>query len=155
MRKPIWIGVALLLAIATILSIPFAKRSKRNLQVKAYFQNAAGLQVGAAVRIAGVEVGGVTAIRVRPELSDNPAEVSISLDRSYMLNIPRDSVASLSTEGVLGPAFVDIDIRKASGPPLQNGAVLKTVSVDSLTPKQFLDRMSEIVQQKQHEDGKH
>ena len=155
MRKRIWIGVALLLAIATILSIPFAKRSKRNLQVKAYFQNAAGLQVGAAVRIAGVEVGRVTAIRVRPELRDNPAEVSISLDRSYMLNIPRDSVASLSTEGVLGPAFVDIDIRKASGPPLQNGAVLKTVSVDSLTPKQFLDRMSEIVQQKQHEDGKH
>ena len=155
MRKRIWIGVALLLAIATILSIPLAKRLKRNLQVKAYFQNAAGLQVGAAVRIAGVEVGGVTAIRVRPELSDNPAEVSISLDRSYMLNIPRDSVASLSTEGVLGPAFVDIDIRKASGPPLQNGAVLKTVSVDSLTPKQFLDRMSEIVQQKQHEDGKH
>ena len=100
-------------------------------------------------------MGGVTAIRVRPELRDNPAEVSISLDRSYMLNIPRDSVASLSTEGVLGPAFVDIDIRKASGPPLQNGAVLKTVSVDSLTPKQFLDRMSEIVQQKQHEDGKH
>jgi phospholipid/cholesterol/gamma-HCH transport system substrate-binding protein len=155
MRKRIWIGVALLLAIATILSIPLAKRLKRNLQVKAYFQNAAGLQVGAAVRIAGVEVGGVTAIRVRPELRDNPAEVSISLDRSYMLNIPRDSVASLSTEGVLGPAFVDIDIRKASGPPLQNGAVLKTVSVDSLTPKQFLDRMSEIVQQKQHEDGKH
>ena len=155
MRKRIWIGVALLLAIATILSIPLAKRLKRNLQVKAYFQNAAGLQVGAAVRIAGVEVGGVTAIRVRPELRDNPAEVSISLDRSYMLNIPRDSVASLSTEGVLGPAFVDIDISKASGPPLQNGAVLKTVSVDSLTPKQFLDRMSEIVQQKQHEDGKH
>ena len=155
MRKRIWIGVALLLAIATILSIPLAKRLKRNLQVKAYFQNAAGLQVGAAVRIAGVEVGGVTAIRVRPELRDNPAEVSISLDRSYMLNIPRDSVASLSTEGVLGPAFVDIDIRKASGPPLQNGAVLKTVSVDSITPKQFLDRMSEIIQQKQHEDGKH
>src|ERR1022692_1280292 len=155
MRNRIWIGVAVLLAIATILSIPLAKRLKRNLQVKAYFQNAAGLQVGAAVRIAGVEVGGVTAIRVRPELRDNPAEVSISLDRSYMLNIPRDSVASLSTEGVLGPAFVDIDIRKASGPPLQNGAVLKTVSVDSLTPKQFLDRMSEIVQQKQHEDGKH
>ena len=155
MRKRIWIGVALLLAIATILSIPLAKRLKRNLQVKAYFQNAAGLQVGAAVRIAGVEVGGVTAIRVRPELRDNPAEVSISLDRSYMLNIPRDSVASLSTEGVLGPAFVDIDIRKASGPPLQNGAVLKTVSVDSLTPKQFLDRMSEIVQQKQHEGDTH
>jgi ABC-type transporter Mla subunit MlaD len=155
MRKRIWIGVALLLAIAMILSIPLAKRSKRNLQVKAYFQNAAGLQVGAAVRIAGVEVGRVTAIRVRPELRDTPAEVSISLGQSHMLDIPRDSIASLPTEGILGPAFVDIDISKASGPPLQNGAVLKTVSVDSITPKQFLDRMSEIVQQKQHEDGKH
>ena len=155
MRKRIWIGVALLLAIAMILSIPLAKRSKRNLQVKAYFQNAAGLQVGAAVRIAGVEVGRVTAIRVRPELRDTPAEVSISLGQSHMLDIPRDSIASLPTEGILGPAFVDIDISKASGPPLQNGAVLKTVSVDSITPKQFLDRMSEIIQQKQHEDGKH
>ena len=111
--------------------------------------------MGAAVRIAGVEVGRVTAIRVRPELRDTPAEVSISLGQSHMLDIPRDSIASLPTEGILGPAFVDIDISKASGPPLQNGAVLKTVSVDSITPKQFLDRMSEIVQQKQHEDGKH
>ncbi|MFI5116955.1 MAG: MlaD family protein [Terriglobales bacterium] len=155
MRKPIWIGVALLLVIATILSISLAKRSKRNVQVKAYFQNAAGLQVGAPVRIAGVEVGRVTVVRVRPELRDNPAEVSMLLDRSYMLDIPRDSVASVPTEGVLGPAFVDIDISKASGPPLQNGAVLKTVSVNSLTPKQLLDRMSEIVQQEQHEEGKH
>jgi ABC-type transporter Mla subunit MlaD len=155
MRKRIWVGVAMLLVLAAIVSIPLAKRSKRNLQVKAYFQNAAGLQVGAAVRIAGVEVGRVTAVRVRPELRDNPAEVSMSLGQSYMLDIPRDSVASLPTEGVLGPAFVDIDISKASGPPLQNGAVLKTVSVEGLTPQQFLDRMSEIVQQKQHEDGKH
>jgi phospholipid/cholesterol/gamma-HCH transport system substrate-binding protein len=155
MRKAIWIGVAILLALAAIVSIPFAKRSRRGVQVQAYFQNVAGLQVGAPVRIAGVEVGRVTAIRVRPELRDNPAEVSISLDRSHMLDIPSDSVASLSTEGVLGPAFVDIDIRNASGPPLQNGAVLKTVSVENLTPKQFLDRLSEIVQQKQHEGGKH
>ena len=155
MRKPIWIGVALLLVIATILSIPLAKRSKRNVLIKAYFQNAAGLQVGAPVRIAGVEVGRVTVVRVRPELRENPAEVSMSLEPPYARDIPGDSIASLSTEGVLGPAFVDIDIRKASGPPLQNGAVLKTVSVDSITPKQFLDRMSEIIQQKQHEDGKH
>ncbi len=155
MRKGIWIGVAILILLAVIVSIPLAKRSKRNLQVKAYFQNVAGLQVGAPVRIAGVDVGRVTVIRVRPELRDNPAEVSVSLDQSHMLDIPRDSVASLPTEGVLGPTFVNIDISRASGPPLQNGAVLKTVSVDNLTPKQFLDRMSEIVQQKQHEDGKH
>jgi ABC-type transporter Mla subunit MlaD len=155
MRKRIWVGVASLLVIATILSIPLTKRSKRDLQIKAYFQDAAGLQVGAAVRIAGVEVGRVTAVRVRPELRANPAEVSMSLGQSYMLDIPRDSVASLPTEGILGPAFVDIDIRNTSGPPLQNGAVLKTISVDSLTPKQFLDRMSEIVQQKQQEGGNH
>jgi ABC-type transporter Mla subunit MlaD len=105
--------------------------------------------------MAGVEVGRVTDIRIRPEVRDNPAEVSMSLDPAYMLDIPSDSVASLPTEGVLGPTFVDIDIRNASGLPLQNGGVLKTVSAGSLTPKQFLDRLSEIIQQKQHEDGKH
>jgi phospholipid/cholesterol/gamma-HCH transport system substrate-binding protein len=155
MRKRIWIGVAILILLAVIVSIPLARRSNQNLQAKAYFQNAQGLQVGARVRVAGVEVGKVTAIRVRPELRDNPAEVSMSLGTSYTLDIPRDSIAFLSTEGVLGPAFVDIDISKASGPPLQNGGVVKTVFVENLTPKQFLDRLSEIEQQKQHGDGNH
>jgi len=79
----------------------------------------------------------------------------MSLGTSYTLYIPRDSIAFLSTEGVLGPAFVDIDISKASGPPLQNGGVVKTVFVENLTPKQFLDRLSEIEQQEQHGDGNH
>jgi ABC-type transporter Mla subunit MlaD len=47
----------------------------------------------------------------------------------YELKIPSDGTASLSSEGVLGPTFVDIDTRNTHGPSLGNSGTLKSLDI--------------------------
>lgn len=155
MQKRTWIVVVTFLALAVIASIPFARRPKPSVQVKAYFASTVGLKPGAFVRMSGVEIGSVTGVLLHPKQRDNPVEVTIALSPKYAVDIPNDSIASLSTEGVLGPAFVSIDSRSASGPPLQNGGTLRTIPVESLTPEQFLKRMSEAITKNRAKDAQH
>ncbi|HYG99446.1 MAG TPA: MCE family protein [Terriglobales bacterium] len=69
------------------------------------------LRAGAPVRLAGVEIGFVQTVRVRPELKDHPVEVVMTIDTPYDLKIPRDAIVSLETAGVLGETFANIDLR--------------------------------------------
>jgi ABC-type transporter Mla subunit MlaD len=71
--------IAVVVVAAVGLVIALARPAKSHLDVKCYFQDAQGLRVGAKVRLAGVEVGSVTSVSVRPELRDSPAEVTMFL----------------------------------------------------------------------------
>ena len=103
------------------------------LELKAYFDNAEGLREGAPVRVSGVDAGSVVSVRVRPERRQAAAEVVMRIHTPYKLHVPKDAVAGISTAGVLGEVFVDIDISKASGAPAQNGDELKTEASAKLT----------------------
>lgn len=70
--------------------------------VRARFSSAAGLKQGAPVRIAGVKVGMVTALG----LKDYQATADLSIRR--WVELPKDTIASIRTEGLLGNAFVSL-----------------------------------------------
>ena len=53
------------------------------LTVRAYFSNVGGLREGATVRIAGVDIGTVKSVHVRPELGQEPVEVVMMLNPPY------------------------------------------------------------------------
>jgi len=88
--------------------------------LRSYFDNAQGLRNGAPVRLQGVDIGNVTAVRVvnRPR---TPVEVVMRVNTKYGFNIRKDSVTSLSTAGVLGETFIDIDSALAKGPEARDG----------------------------------
>ena len=136
--------IAAVAVVAVSLVIALAKPSQAHFNVKCYFQDAQGLHPGAKVRLAGVEVGSVTSVRVRPERRDQPAEVLMSLQAPYELRIPNDSVVTLEIAGVLGEVFPEIDIRGASGPPLQADGVLKTRPGETPTPQEWLECLSNV-----------
>jgi phospholipid/cholesterol/gamma-HCH transport system substrate-binding protein len=96
--------------------------------LKTYFDNAGGLREGAAVRLNGVDIGNVTKIRVVPNKDKQltPVEVVMKVSTKYSFNLRRDSVASLSTAGVLGETYIDIDSSQAIGAVAQNGDTLPT-----------------------------
>ena len=70
--------------------------------VLARFSNVGDLKLRAPVKIAGVTVGRVEAVH----LADYFAEVELSVDRKVPL--PRDTIASIATAGLLGESHVSL-----------------------------------------------
>jgi len=100
----------------------------RRITLISYFDNAEGLRPGAPVRLAGVDIGNVTRIRVVPDKDKEltPVEVTMKVSTKYIYGLRRDSVTSLNTAGVLGEVFLDINSVQAVGPQAQDGDTLPT-----------------------------
>lgn len=150
-RKSALLGVCVVAVAAAavvaimLLLMPASSFSLHTIQVTTHFKNAAGLREGAAVRVAGVDVGKVKTVRVVPEIKDGPVEVLMKIGAPYGLRIPNDSVVLLETAGILGETYVDIHIASASGPPLANHGVLKSRETDPLCSEQMIQMLGDIL----------
>ena len=127
------VGLTVLVASITLAVLIFLMSGTggfltRKIAVKSYFDNAGGLREGAPVRLAGVDIGNVTRIRVvsDPDKRLTPVEVTMKVSTQYRDNLRADSITSLSTAGVLGETYIDIDSSQAKGPEARSGAVLPT-----------------------------
>jgi phospholipid/cholesterol/gamma-HCH transport system substrate-binding protein len=96
--------------------------------LRSYFDNAGALREGAPVRLQGVDIGNVVGVRVvsDPGRRLTPVEVTLKVSTKYHKNLRKDSVTMLSTAGVLGETYIDIDSAQAKGPEAQQGDVLAT-----------------------------
>ena len=119
------------------------------LVLRAYFIDGRDLRPGARVRLAGVDIGSVESVRVRPELKEAPVEVVMVLAPTYELKIPNDSVAMLRTAGLLGGTYVAIDITGAMGPQLQTNGTLKTAPTTEATAEEMLKKIDEMLEKKE------
>ncbi|MEW6002700.1 MAG: outer membrane lipid asymmetry maintenance protein MlaD [Nitrospirota bacterium] len=70
--------------------------------VYAEFENSGGIKPGAAVEIAGVEVGKVNNIK----LNNYQALVQLSINKD--VKIQEDAIASIKTSGLLGEKYIQI-----------------------------------------------
>jgi|SRR5215471_5796949 len=146
--------IVVVACVGVVLFAILARPSGHRLRLTCYFENAGGLKAGASVTVAGVKVGSVTTVRVRPELREHPAEVTMLLQTPYELKIPNDAIVILETAGVLGETFAEINIRNATGPPVKDGGTLNTRSGPSITGQQLLDCMSNLADHKPCDLGK-
>jgi phospholipid/cholesterol/gamma-HCH transport system substrate-binding protein len=126
------IGLLVLAAITLLLVLIFLMSGTsggffaRKLTIRSYFENAAGLKVGAPVSLDGVTIGSVAEMRIAPDHKLTPVEVTMRVSSKFHNGLRRDSKAALSTIGVLGDTIIDINSQYASGPLLQDGDVLQT-----------------------------
>lgn len=92
--------------------------------LRSYFDNAQGLRVGAPVRLAGVDIGNVTKIEIVSGRPADPVEVTMRVNTTYHTSMRKDSVTIMSTAGILGETYIDIDSATAKGAELVDGDTL-------------------------------
>jgi phospholipid/cholesterol/gamma-HCH transport system substrate-binding protein len=123
------VGLTVLFASITLMVLIFVMSGTggwftTKITLHSYFDNAGGLREGAPVRLAGVDIGNVTAVKIVEDKPLTPVEVSMKVNTKYSRELHKDSVTLLSTAGILGETFVDVDSSTAKGPPAADGDTL-------------------------------
>jgi phospholipid/cholesterol/gamma-HCH transport system substrate-binding protein len=123
------VGLTVILASITLMVLIFLMTGTggwftHKIVLKSYVDNAGGLREGAPVRLAGVDIGNVTHIRIVQGRPTTPVEITMKVNTVYLFNLRKDSITLLSTAGILGETFLDVDSSAAKGPAAQSGDVL-------------------------------
>ncbi len=82
----------------------YATTDSGSYPLKASFRSVEGVKVGTDVRLAGVKVGTVTDLTLNPQTFYADATVSVKNG----IELPDDSAIVISSEGLLGGNFVEI-----------------------------------------------
>ena len=124
------LGLFIVGALAVLAAGVFIVGSKEYLfrstyQLKAQFDNVAGLTDGADVQVGGVHSGTVRSILL-PHKPGEKVTVVMDLDKSTREIIKQDSVASIETEGLLGNQFMAISFGSEGQADVKNGDTIKS-----------------------------
>jgi phospholipid/cholesterol/gamma-HCH transport system substrate-binding protein len=122
------VGLFVLIALATFLGLVYALGARARLfearyTIHAEFTEVGGLVEGATVRLAGVQIGRVSAVTL-PSQPGGKVRVDLSIARRFQDRIRKNSVARIETQGLLGDRIVEITVGDASAPPVGPGEVL-------------------------------
>jgi len=83
----------------------FGSTSVKGYEITARFDNIGGLTERSPVKLAGLTIGRVTDIEIDPETFE--AVATLRIDGRYN-NLPRDTIASIYTAGLLGEQFIEL-----------------------------------------------
>lgn len=124
------LGAFIVVTLAVLAAGVFIIGSKEYLfrstyQLRAQFDNVAGLSDGADVQVGGVHSGTVTGIDL-PHKPGEKVTVVMDLDRSTHQIIKADSIASIETEGVLGNQYVAISFGSSGQAEVNNGQIIQS-----------------------------
>jgi len=117
-------------------------------RIKTFLPEVSGLSKGAPVKLDGVEIGNVEAIKFVPRVPGKPVdknknvEVDMRIDRRFQTEVLTDSVASLVTEGLLGNRYVEIQ-RGLTGVPLKENQEIPGAEEKAI--KEVVERSAELL----------
>ncbi|MBN1900177.1 MCE family protein [Candidatus Sumerlaeota bacterium] len=115
------IGIVFLLWLSLRVDESLFKKPE-GMELKAFFNDAKGLEIGSPVKLAGLDVGSVTSMNFDSE--KGKVEVDMFINSPYKLK--KDSVASIRLQTLLGQHYVGVDFGEPSSPDLSWGASVQT-----------------------------
>jgi phospholipid/cholesterol/gamma-HCH transport system substrate-binding protein len=111
------VGIFVLVTLGIFLGVIYMLGARARLfetryTVHAEFSDVGGLQEGATVRLAGVQIGRVSAVAL-PEQPGGKVRVSLKVAKQFADRIRKDSKAKIVTQGLLGDRIVEITVGTA------------------------------------------
>jgi len=131
------VGIFVLVALAAFLGMIYALGARARLfearyTIHAEFTEVGGLAEGATVRLAGVQIGRVSAVRL-PGQPGGKVRVDLTIAEQYADRIRQDSVARIETQGLLGDKIVEISVGSARAAVVQPGATIASREPTDIT----------------------
>lgn len=130
-KQQILVGMFIVVGIALVVTTVFVLGSEehlfeRRVTYKMEFASIGGLKPGAVVRLAGMEVGTVTDIRLHEKLEHKKVLVVVQVQSSVKDRIRSDTVATIGSRGLLGDKAVDLSIGSPKKPRVKAYGFIKT-----------------------------
>jgi hypothetical protein len=110
-------------------------------RLEAEFQNVAGLDNGAGVRVGGIHLGTVKYISL-PSGPNGKLTVVMDMADSTKNIVRQDSVATIKTEGLLGDKYVEVSFGSEKAGAIESGDTIK-----GETPVDFSDAALAVMNQ--------
>jgi phospholipid/cholesterol/gamma-HCH transport system substrate-binding protein len=122
------VGIFVLVSLAVFLGVIYMLGARARLfearyTLQAEFTDVGGLQPGATVRLAGVQIGRVSAVEL-PAQPGGKVRVEMKIAKQFADRIRKDSEARLVTQGLLGDRIVEITVGTAKAAAVQPGEMI-------------------------------
>lgn len=144
-KAGIFVAIGLVLATAVVFVIGRERDTfSATNTYHAAFNNIEGLQVESPVRLGGLTVGKVKKIGFSEELEDRRIMVTIEVSERYAPRIRADSIAKVTSRGVLGDKAIDITMGSPEAAEVAANGELKSGSASDLSA--LLERSGAILE---------
>lgn len=125
------VGIFVLASLALLLAAVILLGSRQNIFAKQYqivgeFASVGGLQTGAEVHLAGINIGHVQDISFS---ENNRVRVTMSVSWNQIDRIRGDSIASIRTMGLMGDRYVEITVGTEKEKIIQPGGTIRTTEL--------------------------
>lgn len=132
-RVGIFVSTGILLAMFVIFMIGSERAwFERTYKLYCTFNDASGLGTGAAVSLAGLRVGSVSAVVFPEDLKKKEIIIELELSTKFQDRIRADSKASIATQGLLGDKMVQVTVGTPEAEALGDGDTLLTAPAGDL-----------------------
>lgn len=133
----------MVVALAILVGITFWVKttdfSGKPYRVKTYFNNAEGVKPDSIVKLSGIEVGRVEKIRFT---YDPETRVELILALNTKAKVREDSIAFISTAGLIGDAYIGLTPGSPDKPFIEEGATL--MSEDPVEMRKLMKKADAI-----------
>jgi phospholipid/cholesterol/gamma-HCH transport system substrate-binding protein len=135
--KKLRVGMFVLVALTAGIGLVYALGARARLfepryTVHAHFTEVGGLNEGATVRLAGVQVGRVKAVNL-PSEPGGKVRVDLSIARQFSNRVRKNSMARIETQGLLGDRIIELTVGTADAPATHDGDVIVAVDPTDIT----------------------
>ena len=141
MTNEVKTGMVVVLAIL-VTALFYVKTTNFNAapyKVKTSFTYADGVKEDSIVKLSGIEVGRVTSIRFQYD-PETRVEMELTLDQKAKLH--EDTIAFISTSGMIGDAYIGLTPGTAGKPVIKSGGTI--ISEDPMEMRKFWKKADAI-----------